>query len=82
MSEIAYVHTIEDVAKMFGVNPETVRRWCRSGKLKFFKLPGKKGEYRISMEDIKDFIARQNTEGFSDDGVAQDLETHHSKRDS
>lgn len=55
--DLDYKYSIEDVAKMFAVNPETVRRWCREGKIKFIKLPGKKSKYRFSETGIKEFIA-------------------------
>ena len=62
MREVGYKYTIDNVAETFSVNPETIRRWCREGKMKFLKLPGEKGEYRFSEGDIKDFIARQSSE--------------------
>lgn len=62
MREVGYKYAIEDVAGMFNVTAETVRRWCREKKIKHLKLPGVKGGFRFSDEDIKDFIARQNSE--------------------
>ena len=62
MSGIEYNITIEAVAKNFDVTPETVRRWCRQEKIKYIKLPGEKGEYRFSKEDLIDFVARLNSE--------------------
>lgn len=72
MSELNYNKTIDDVAIMFNVNKETVRRWCRDGKIKFIKLPGNsgKGEYRFSKADILDFVAELNTNPY--DGGIQD----------
>ena len=60
--ELEYNHTIEDVAKMFNITHETVRRWCRDNKIKFIKLPGQKGEYRFSKEGIREFIAYLNSQ--------------------
>jgi len=60
MMDLDYKFTIEDVAKKFTVNPETVRRWCREGKIKFIKLPGKKSKYRFSETGIREFIANSN----------------------
>lgn len=57
---VDYKYTVEDVARMINVKPETIRRWCREKKIKCLKLPGKKGEYRFSLEDVKDFIAKLN----------------------
>ena len=61
MSEVEYNYTIEDVAKKFSVTAETVRRWCREEKIKYFKWPGKKGGYRFSGEDLRDFVASENS---------------------
>ena len=60
MMDLDYKYSIEDVAKKFAVNPETVRRWCREGKIKYIKLPGKKSKYRFSETGIREFIANSN----------------------
>ncbi|MFC1750355.1 helix-turn-helix domain-containing protein [Pseudomonadota bacterium] len=80
--KVEYKYTVEDVAEMFTVSTETVRRWCRNKQISHVKLPGRKGGFRFTQEDIKDFVARQNTPGFSDKGVGQDLEINHPKKDS
>lgn len=48
------VFFVEDVAKIFEVNPETVRRWIRSGKLKS-SIASKKIGNRISRKDLEEF---------------------------
>lgn len=48
-------YTPEQVAKILQVNPESVRRYVRSGKLKAIKLGGK--FIRIEKKDLEDFIA-------------------------
>lgn len=58
--EMDYKYTIDDVAETFNVNRETVRRWCREQKIGYIKLPGEKGEYRFSKNDIENFIAKLN----------------------
>ena len=55
-----YSYTIDDVAETFNVNRETVRRWCRERKISYIKLPGEKGEYRFSKNDIENFIKTLN----------------------
>jgi len=72
MSNLEYNHTIDDVANMFNVNKETVRRWCRDEKIKFIKLPGDsgKGEYRFSKNDLIDFVAKLNSNPYG--GGAKD----------
>ena len=48
------------MAETFNVNRETVRRWCRERKIGYIKLPGTKGEYRFSKEEIENFISALN----------------------
>lgn len=67
MSEIDYKYTIDDIAKKFNVTSETVRRWCREKKIKFLKLPGQKGEYRFSEENINDFVAMLNSQPIAEE---------------
>lgn len=46
--------TINQVAKILGVMPPTIRRWDKSGKLKAIRIGNKKGvgERRYRREDI------------------------------
>lgn len=46
---------IREAAEMLGVNPETLRRWDRSGKLLAVKI-NKKGDRRYKKEDIEKLI--------------------------
>lgn len=50
-------YTILQLAKMFSVNQETVRRWCRSGELKSILLSNKGGRM-IGEYDLRDFLIR------------------------
>lgn len=65
--------TVNDVANVFGVNPETVRRWCRTKKIKYVKLPGKKSKYRFDRRDVIDFAVKHS------DGGGEDLKVSYSK---
>lgn len=65
--EVDHKYTADEVAKMLNVTGETVRRWCREKRLRFVKFPGKKGEYRFAEKDIRDFLARLNSEAIVDD---------------
>ncbi len=49
--------TVQEVAKELRVNPETVRRWVRSGRLPSVRLP----HIRIPSDVVKDLI-RKNLE--------------------
>lgn len=46
---------IREAAEILNVNPETLRRWDRSGKLKAIII-SKRGDRRYKVEDIKRFI--------------------------
>ncbi len=46
---------ISEAAEMLGVNPETLRRWGRSGRLKAVII-SKRGDRRYKKEDIERFI--------------------------
>ena len=46
---------IREAAEMLGVNPETLRRWDRQGRLKAIKI-GKRGDRRYRQEDIAKLI--------------------------
>jgi len=54
MAEAPYL-TVEEVARQLGVNPETVRRWIRSGELNALSLGGPAG-YRIPKSELDRFI--------------------------
>lgn len=43
--------TVADVAELFDVDPQTVRRWCREGELQAAKL----GNYRVSRPALEAF---------------------------
>ncbi len=47
--------TSGDVARICGVAPRTVSKWCDSGKLKSFRIPGSLHR-RIVPEDLLAFL--------------------------
>jgi excisionase family DNA binding protein len=49
--------TVEQVAELFSVSRDTVRRWLREGRLKGIDLGGRAG-YRISREEVRRFRQR------------------------
>ena len=51
--------TVEQVATLFQLNQETVRRWIRSGELAVLDLGGSKAGYRIKRSDLDAFIAQR-----------------------
>ena len=48
-------YTVEDISTMLQVDAETVRRWCRDGKL-IAKIDSKKKGYSVKHEDLKEFM--------------------------
>lgn len=50
---------IREVAEMLGVNPETLRRWDRNGKLPAIKI-SQRGDRRYRKEDIENYIKNKN----------------------
>lgn len=57
MSKKIKLLKIREAAEMLGVNPETLRRWDRSGKLKAVIL-NSRGDRRYKIEDIERLIKR------------------------
>ena len=56
MKNTASYYTIEEVAEMLKVNPESVRRWVRSKQLPAIKLGGK--YIRVEAGDLDKFIGK------------------------
>lgn len=52
--------TVIEVAKYFRVDPESVRRWLREGKLLGINL-GRGPGWRIRVGDLQTFIAERHT---------------------
>lgn len=46
---------ISQAAEMLGVNPETLRRWDREGRLKAIRI-GKRQDRRYKVEDLQKLI--------------------------
>lgn len=52
--------TPSEVAAMFRVNPKTVTRWARSGKISAIRTLG--GHRRFKASEIKNFLAQVEEE--------------------
>jgi DNA (cytosine-5)-methyltransferase 1 len=55
MSKTIKLLGIREAAAMLGVNPETLRRWDKEGKLVAIKI-SKRGDRRYKKEDLEDFL--------------------------
>lgn len=51
-------YSVDKIAEMLDVHPETVRRWIRSEKLKAFDNGN---SYRVSKEELQKFIDNNMT---------------------
>ena len=49
--------TIGEVAEIFNVHPETLRRWDKEGKLKAIRI-GKLGHRKYSREEIEKLLSK------------------------
>jgi len=48
--------TVQEVAARLRVNPETVRRWLRQGRLQGALLGGDRAGYRIPAAEVERFL--------------------------
>jgi excisionase family DNA binding protein len=60
------LYTIEDIAALLSVHPETVRNWIRSGQLDAINLGGAAG-YRITQADLDKFLQSRRGRPNKDD---------------
>jgi excisionase family DNA binding protein len=60
------LYTIEELAALLSVHPETIRNWIRSGQLQAINLGGAAG-YRVSQADLDEFLAKRRGRPAKDD---------------
>jgi CTP synthase len=53
--------TLEDVADRLRISVSTVRRWVKSNELRSIKI-GNRGQYRISLSDLEEFLTDQEAQ--------------------
>ena len=53
--------TVNEVADLLHVHPNTIRRWSKIGVLKAYRI-GKRRDFRFSMADIKTFLYQGATQ--------------------
>lgn len=47
------IYSVNEIAHLLGLNPETVRRWVRSGKLKAIRNSRKEGNWFTTLHIIQ-----------------------------
>ena len=58
---MSQVYSAKDVAKILGVNEDTIWRWIRNGALAALSLPN--GRIRITQEQLDGFLADSSARG-------------------
>lgn len=66
-------YTVKQVSEIFDVNPETIRRWVRAGKLKAMELKSRKEGLRIEENSIEEFKKQYGKYRISDEFDSTDL---------
>jgi CTP synthase len=61
MNNEEHLLTLEDVADRLKISVSTVRRWVKSNELRSIKV-GNRGQYRISLGDLEEFLAEQEAQ--------------------
>lgn len=61
MSKKIRLLRINEAAEMLSVNPETLRRWDRTGKLKAV-IVSSRGDRRYKREDLERFVNKNKNE--------------------
>jgi len=51
--------TIRDVARLFHVHPNTLRRWSNEGRIRAYRI-NQRGDRRFKREEIVRFLAELN----------------------
>ena len=53
--------TVREVARLLHIHPNTLRRWCNSGKIKAYRITSQ-GDRRFRREEIAQFLAELNSQ--------------------
>jgi CTP synthase len=69
MNSEDHLLTLEDVADRLKISVSTVRRWVKSNELRSIKI-GNRGQYRINLRDLEDFLAEQEAQAPDTSAVA------------
>ena len=62
MTDSARFLTVSEAAERLRLNPETIRRWLRDGRMSGVWLGSDKAGWRISERDLDAFIVERTTQ--------------------
>ena len=54
--------TVEEVAALLRLDPQTVRKWLREGKLPGFRLGSKQAGWRVRRSEVEQYLEAQRGE--------------------
>jgi excisionase family DNA binding protein len=55
--------TVDEVATMLRLDPQTIRKWLRLGTLPGFRLGSKQAGWRVRRSEVEQFLEAQRGEG-------------------
>lgn len=55
------LYTLAEVAELMAVDPRTVKRWAKDGKLAVIMTPG--GKYRVPAAEVERLMSAEATNG-------------------
>jgi excisionase family DNA binding protein len=53
--------TVREVARLFHIHPNTLRRWSNNGRIKAYRITPR-GDRRFKREEIAQFLAELNSQ--------------------
>lgn len=53
--------TVREVARLFHIHPNTLRRWSNNGRVKAYRI-NPRGDRRFKREEIAQFLAELNSQ--------------------
>jgi excisionase family DNA binding protein len=53
--------TVREVARLFHIHPNTLRRWSNNGRIKAYRITPR-GDRRFKREEVARFLAELNTQ--------------------
>lgn len=60
MDSVTRIYTLEQLERKLHVSKQTLRKYCKEGKLKASKLMGK--TWLVKEQDLNEFLENQNNE--------------------
>jgi len=56
--------TVREVARLFHIHPNTLRRWSNNGRIKAYRITPR-GDRRFKREEIARFLAELNSHAYN-----------------